>query len=62
MQSRKQSPYRLTDGHGLYALIDPKGGKFWRWKYRFKGKEKLMSFGCYPEVSIAQARAAHAEG
>lgn len=57
-----QSPYRLTDGHGLYALVNPNGTKLWRWKYRFQGREKLMSFGSYPEISIAEARAAHAEG
>ena len=57
-----QEPYRLTDGHGLYVLVNPKGAKLWRWKYRFQGKEKLMSFGSYPEISIADARASHAEG
>ncbi len=57
-----QSPYRLTDGHGLYALINPNGTKLWRWKYRFQGREKLMSLGSYPEISIAEVRAVHAEG
>ena len=57
-----QNPYRLTDGHGLYVLINPKGAKLWRWKYRYQGKEKLMSFGSYPEISLADARAAHAGG
>lgn len=58
----KESSYRLTDGHGLYVLINPGGSKLWRWKYKFAGKEKLMSFGAYPAVPIVDARAAHAEG
>jgi integrase len=47
---------KLADGQGLYLLITPRGGKLWRWKYRFNGKEKKMSFGVYPDVSLAQAR------
>ncbi|WP_047495645.1 integrase arm-type DNA-binding domain-containing protein [Terriglobus sp. TAA 43] len=50
---------RLADGGGLYLLVTPAGGKLWRWKYRFEGKEKLMSFGGYPEVSLAAAREKH---
>jgi integrase len=48
--------YRLADGGGLYLLVTPAGGKLWRWKYRFDGKEKLMAFGKYPGVSLARAR------
>ena len=40
----------------------PTGGKLWRWKYRFDGKEKLMALGSYPDVSLAVARERHAEG
>jgi hypothetical protein len=54
-------PYRLADGGGLYLYVSPAGGKLWRWKYRFEGKEKLMSFGAYPEVSLLAARTAHQE-
>jgi integrase len=50
---------RLPDGRGLYLLVTPTGGKLWRWKYRYLGKEKLMSFGQYPEVSLADARDKH---
>ena len=57
-----EKTYRLKDGHGLYLLVTPNGAKLWRWKYRFRGKEKLMSFSSYPEISLADARAAHAEG
>jgi hypothetical protein len=57
----KDQAYRLSDSVGLYLYISPAGGKLWRWKYRFGVKEKLMSFGSYPEVSLAAARAAHLE-
>ncbi len=52
----KTKPYKLTDGDGLFLLVTPPGGKWWRFKYRFEGKEKLLSFGTYPEVSLADAR------
>jgi integrase len=52
-------PVRLFDGGGLYVEISPTGGKLWRWKYRFAGKEKRLSLGIYPEVSLAEARAQH---
>lgn len=52
--------YRLTDGHGLFLLVQPNGSKLWRWKYRFHGEYRLMAFGSYPTVSLAEARAAHA--
>ncbi len=53
-------PYRLTDGHGLFLVVQPNGSKLWRWKYRFQGEYRLMAFGRYPEVTLAQARAKHA--
>jgi integrase len=49
--------YTLTDGLGLSILITTKGGKWWRFRYRYLGKPKLMSLGIYPEVSLLQARA-----
>jgi len=49
--------YTLTDGQGLSILIKAKGGKWWRYRYRFAGKPKLLSFGTYPEVNLAEARA-----
>lgn len=52
----KDKPYKLADGDGLYLLIHPNGGLYWRFKYRSGGKEKLMAFGTYPEVSLADAR------
>lgn len=56
----RESAYRLTDGRGLYLMVTPAGGKLWRYKYRFGGSEKLMSFGQYPDVSLVQAREHHA--
>ena len=53
--------YRLSDGGGLYLFVTPAGGKLWRWKYRFDGREKLMSFGNYPDVPLSLARERHAE-
>ncbi len=51
--------YKLADGKGLYLLVKKSGGKYWRYKYRFNGKEKLMAFGTYPGTSLAKARTKH---
>ncbi len=58
-----EKPYKLSDEKGLFLLISPiqrngarKASKLWRFKYRFGGKEKLLAFGAYPEVSLAEAR------
>jgi len=47
---------KLFDSHGLYLLVKANGRKYWRFKYRFAGKEKLLAFGVYPEVSLSEAR------
>ena len=52
-------PVKLSDGKGLYLLLNPTGSKLWRWKYRVDGKEKLMTLGAYPDMSLAQARMRH---
>jgi hypothetical protein len=49
-------PRKLSDAGGLYLFIAPTGGKLWRMKYRFAGKEKTLSIGKYPEVSLKDAR------
>jgi integrase len=49
-------PRKLFDGGGLYLLVTPSGGKWWRLKYRFGRKERLLALGTYPEVSLRQAR------
>lgn len=53
----KEKPYKLADGKGLYLLVQPSGARYWRWKYRFGGKEKTLALGVYPEASLAAARA-----
>lgn len=49
-------PYKLTDGKGLYLYVSVTGLRSWRMKYRFGGKEKVLTFGPYPEVRIGEAR------
>jgi integrase len=49
-------PYSLTDEKGLSLSIQPNGGKWWRFRYRFDGKEKMLSLGIYPDVSLKDAR------
>jgi len=51
-----EKPRKLFDGGGLFLLITPKGQLWWRLKYRYQGKEKLLSLGTYPHVTLAQAR------
>lgn len=53
----RTAPYKLYDELGLFVQVTASGGKWWRFKYRFAGKEKLLSMGTYPEVSLADARA-----
>ena len=52
----KDKPARLFDEKGLYLEVSPAGGKWWRFKYRFDGKEKRLSMGVYPDVSLKGAR------
>src|SRR5262245_28470558 len=48
--------YKLADGDGMYLLVSKAGGKLWRFKYRYLGKEKTYTIGKYPYVSLADAR------
>ena len=52
---------RLSDSGGMYLWVTPPGGKLWRWAYVYEGKEKLMSFGRYPDVLLAIARERHGD-
>ena len=52
----KGKPLKLFDSGGLHLLVTPTGGKWWRWKYRVGGKEKGLSFGVYPDVTLKMAR------
>jgi len=53
------APRKLADGGGLFLLVQPGGAKYWRFKYRFAGKEKTLALGVYPEVSLKDARQSH---
>ncbi|WP_300536352.1 Arm DNA-binding domain-containing protein [Sphingosinicella sp.] len=52
----RQQPYKLTDSPGLVLLVNPDGRKYWRYNYRFDGKQKTMTLGVYPDISLAEAR------
>lgn len=52
----KDKPYRLADGDALYLEVSPSGGKLWRLRYRFEGKEKMLALGKYPETKGKEAR------
>ena len=52
----QDKPYKLADGGGMFLLVNPSGSKWWRLKYRFAGKEKLLSLGTYPEIGLRDAR------
>ncbi len=53
-------PYKVSDGARLFLWVTPPGGKIWRWTYRHEGREKLTTFGSYPDVSLSLARERHA--
>ncbi len=48
--------YKLSDGQGMFLEVRPTGARYWRLKYRYVGKEKLLALGVYPEVSLKEAR------
>jgi integrase len=52
----QNKPYKLKDGEGLFLLIHPNGGKYWRFRYMYAGKEKMLALGTYPEISLLEAR------
>ena len=52
----KDKDYKLSDEKGLYALVTKAGAKYWRLKFRFGGKEKVLALGVYPETSLKDAR------
>ncbi|OHC93618.1 MAG: integrase [Sphingomonadales bacterium RIFCSPLOWO2_12_FULL_63_15] len=51
-------PYKVSDSQGLYLLVNPRGSKLWRIKYRMDGVERKLSLGAYPQITLAEARAA----
>ncbi|MBT0958664.1 tyrosine-type recombinase/integrase [Alphaproteobacteria bacterium KMM 3653] len=54
----REKAYKVADFEGLFVLVKPNGSKLWQFKYRMDGKERLLSIGVYPDVSLAQARKA----
>ena len=52
----RSKPYKMGDALGLFVLIQPSGGKLWRFKYRFDGREKKLAIGTYPVIGLAEAR------
>ncbi len=52
----KVKPYKVSDFEGLFMTVKPTGSRLWHFKYRIDGKEKLLSIGVYPEITLAQAR------
>lgn len=57
----KPKPYKISDGEGLFLLVMPSGSKYWRLRYFFGGKEKLLALGVYPEITLADARERRAQ-
>ena len=57
----KGAAYKSSDGGGLFLWIQPNGGKWWRYQYRFAGKQKLLALGVYPDVSLSEARDRHSQ-
>ncbi|RJF86107.1 tyrosine-type recombinase/integrase [Sphingomonas cavernae] len=52
----RKKPYKLTDRDGLYLLVTPSGGRYWRMNYRHLGKQKTLAFGVWPDTGLAEAR------
>ena len=52
----KPKRFKLYDTDSLFMIVTPAGGKWWRFKYYFGGKEELLSLGTYPEVGLKEAR------
>ena len=53
----KRKAYKLSDGGGMYLLVNPDGGRYWRLDYRFAGKRRTLALGVYPIVRLSDARA-----
>lgn len=57
----KDKPYSLPDGQGLVLYVQPSGAKWWRYRYRYNGKAKMLSLGVYPGVPLKNARSKQAQ-
>ncbi|MGA1803662.1 tyrosine-type recombinase/integrase [Rhizobium sp. HT1-10] len=60
-EQAREKPFKIADGGGLFLYVSPSGGKLWRFRYQYGGKEKLLSIGQYPSISLIAARAAREE-
>jgi hypothetical protein len=56
---RDQKAWKVADGGGLHLLVAPNGGRYWRYSYRFNGRQKTLALVIYPDVPLARARARH---
>jgi integrase len=52
----KDKQYKLTDGEGMYLRVYPNGSKYWQLQFRFEGRQKILSFGVWPDISLKEAR------
>jgi len=52
-------PWKISDGRGLYLMVAPTGGRYWRYNYRFGGRQKTLALGTYPDVPLHKARERH---
>ncbi|MGA2191495.1 MAG: Arm DNA-binding domain-containing protein, partial [Steroidobacteraceae bacterium] len=52
----REKPFKLADGGGLYLLVTPAGSRWWRLRFRVRGKEQMLSLGIFPDVSLKEAR------
>lgn len=52
-------PRKISDGRGLYLIVAPCGGRYWRYNYRFAGTQKTVALGIYPDVPLEKARERH---
>ncbi len=57
----KPKPYKLSDGGGMYLLVTPAGGRYWRLDYQFAGKRRTLALGVYPVTTLYAARASREE-
>lgn len=53
----QSKPYKLSDGKGLFLLVQPSGAKLWRLRFRHRGIERKLSLGRFPDMSLQKARA-----
>ncbi|MYN11771.1 integrase arm-type DNA-binding domain-containing protein [Pusillimonas sp. TS35] len=54
----REKSYKLSDGNGLYLEVRPNGGRYFRWRYRYADKDKDLTIGAYPKITLAKARRA----